>query len=785
MRRKIFFLSIYLILNSLVFGQTITQTIRGKVLDDETEQPLPGATVVISDLDPVQGTITNANGEFEFKDIPIGRHNLTISFIGYNDILANNLLLSSSKELVLDFKMQEKITSLSEVKVSSQKTRKGEATNDMALISARSFTVEETERFAGSLGDPSRMAMNYAGVNSAGDTRNDIVIRGNTPSSLLWRLEGVEIPNPNHFGALGTTGGPVSILNNNLLTKSDFYTGAFPAEFGNALSGVFDLKMRNGNNHTHEYTGQVGFNGFELGVEGPFSKAKRSSYLLNYRYSTLAILNKLGLKIAGDAIPQYQDMSFKLNFPMKKGRFTIFGLGGPSYIEMLHDTSQANSYDIAGSDVTFNSGMFAVGASLVQYLDTNLRLQINLSGLGSQSKASLDSVSNNDDPYPYYRSDLRENKYSLSASLMKKFNAKNNLKGGVILSLYHCNLVDSMKQLYSSDFRYITNTNGDFIFTEAYTEYKHRFSNSVSFSGGIHMQELSLNKSLAVEPRLGFLWRLKGNQSLDAGFGMHSILQSPTTYFIETYLPDGTMIQTNHNLDFTRSNQWVLGYDKYFSDVLHLKLEAYYQYLYDIPVRMEGDPVFSMCNAGADFYMPMVDSLTNKGTGFNYGLEMTFEKFLYKGYYFLVTSSLFQSKYKNPDGVVRNTAFNGNFVNNFLVGYELNIGKNNLLNVNIKYVWAGGKRYEPILLDQSIAAHETVYDISRAFDVQYPDYQRFDIRVAFKQNFKHVTQEWAIDIQNLTNHKNIFREQFNPNDNRIETDYQMSLFPMFLYRVTF
>lgn len=761
------------------------QTIRGKVLDDETEQPLPGASVLISDLNPIKGTITNAKGEFEFNDIPIGRHNLTISFIGYNEILAHNLLLSSSKELVLEFKMQEKITSLKEVKVSSQKTRKGEATNDMALISARSFTVEETERFAGSLGDPSRMAMNYAGVNSAGDTRNDIVIRGNTPASLLWRLEGMEIPNPNHFGALGTTGGPVSILNNNLLAKSDFYTGAFPAEFGNALSGVFDLKMRNGNNHTHEYTGQIGFNGFELGVEGPFSKAQKSSYLLNYRYSTLAVLNKVGFKLTGEAIPQYQDMSFKLNFPMKKGRFTVFGLGGPSYIEILHDTSQENSYDISGSDVTFNSGMFAIGSSLVQYLDTNLRLQINLSALGSQSKANLDSVNNIGEPYPYYRSDLRENKYSLSASLKKKFSVRHNLQIGFIVSLYHCNLVDSIKQLYSSAFKYVTNTNGDFVLTEAYSEYKYRFSNSLTVSSGIHMQELSLNNSLAVEMRLGLLWRLKSNQSLNSGFGMHSILQSPTTYFIETYQPNGTMIQTNHNLDFTRSNQWVLGYDNYFSDMLHLKMEAYYQYIYDIPVRMKGDPIFSMANAGADFYMPMVDSLINKGTGYNYGLEMTFEKFLYKGYYFLITSSIFDSKYKNPDEVLRNTAFNGNYVNNFLIGYELNIGKNNLLNVNIKYVWAGGKRYVPILLDESITAHETVYDIDKAYEVQYPDYQRFDIRIAFKQNFKKVTQEWAIDIQNVINHKNIFRQQFNPNERRIETDYQMGLFPMFLYRITF
>ncbi len=784
MKNKIVLLIIILLyLDTNIFSQNFTQTIRGKVLDDETEQPLPGATVLIKDLESVKGTITNVDGEFQIDNIPVGRHNLTVSFIGYNDIIINNLLLTSSKELVLELKMQEKVTNLKTITVKAT-SQKEDAVNDMALISARSFTVEETERFAGSLGDPSRMVMNYAGVNSAGDTRNDIVIRGNSPSGLLWRLEGIEIPNPNHFGALGTTGGPVSILNNNLLTNSDFYTGAFPAEFGNALSGVFDLNMRNGNNHNHEYTGQVGFNGFELGAEGPFSKNKRSSYLINYRYSTLSVLNKVGFRITGDAIPQYQDVSFKLNFPMNKGRFSIFGLGGPSYIDMQHDTSSENSYNLVGSDVTFRSGMFAVGSSLVQYLDTNLRLQVNLSAQGSENIASLDSVKN-EIPYPYYRSNLRENKYELSSSLKKKFNAKNNLQTGFIVSFYHNNLVDSMKIQDTLAFHDITNTNGDFFLIQAYTQFKHRFTNTLTVIGGIHYQQLTMNNSFAVEPRIAAQWQFNGDQMLNAGFGMHSILQPHTIYFIRTYLPDGSEEETNSELDFTRSNQWILGYKYNFSENLYLKMETYYQYLHDIPVRITEDAVFSMVNAGADFYMPMVDSLENKGKGYNYGLDITLENFLHNGYYFLVTTSLFESKYKNPDNILRNTAFNGNFVFNALTGYEFKIKKYNLLNINIKGVYAGGKRYIPILLDRSITAKQTVYDYNKAFDVQYPNYLRFDVRVGFKQNLKKITQEWAIDLQNITNHKNIFRQQFNAATGKLETDYQMSFFPMFLYRITF
>lgn len=169
------------------------------------------------------------------------------------------------------------------------------------------------------------MAANFAGVSIVDDSRNDIIIRGNSPIGLLWRLDGVEVPNLNHFSAAGTTGGPVSMINNNLLANSDFFTSAFPAEYGNAMSGVFDLKMRNGNNQKREYVGQIGFNGFELGAEGPFKKGE-GSYIVNYRYSVLGLMSKIGMKSGtGDATPYYQDLSFKINLPRTKiGKLSLF-----------------------------------------------------------------------------------------------------------------------------------------------------------------------------------------------------------------------------------------------------------------------------------------------------------------------------------------------------------------------------------------------------------------------------------------------------------------------------
>ena len=318
--KKTLLLSIIVILSVLTYSQS-TQTIRGTIIDQQSDSPIPGVNVMILNFDPILGCSGDFEGNFVVNDVPIGRVDVQFSAIGYKTVIIKSLLLTVSKQLVLEIKMEEDIEILNEVIIKAN-DGKDKPINKMATVSARSFSIEETEKYAGSLGDPSRMAQNFAGVFTAGDQRNDIIIRGNSPAGLLWRLDGVNIPNPNHFGATGSTGGPVSMLNNNLLTNSDFFTGAWPAEFGNSLSGVFDLNMRNGNNQKHEFLGQIGFNGLELGAEGPFAKSSQASYIINYRYSTLDVMNKIGFDVANGAVPKYQDLTFKVNIPTKKiGKF--------------------------------------------------------------------------------------------------------------------------------------------------------------------------------------------------------------------------------------------------------------------------------------------------------------------------------------------------------------------------------------------------------------------------------------------------------------------------------
>ncbi len=791
--KKVFLTSI-IILSSIVgvFGNVdYTQTIRGTIVDAVSGFPLIGANVVLADSDPLVGTITDVNGNFELTAVPVGRQSLEISYVGYFSKIIPNILLTSGKEVVLQIRLEEKTIEMEEVVVRAGR-RKDQAINEMATVSARTFSVEETERFAGSLGDPARMVANYAGVMTQNDSRNDIIIRGNSPIGVLWRMEGVEIPNPNHFGALGTTGGPVSMVNNNLLANSDFLTGAFPAEYGNATAGAFDLNLRSGNNRKAEFTGQIGFNGFEAGVEGPFmtlQNGQKASYLANFRYSTLEVMDKLGFNFGtGEAIPQYKDLTFLVDLPgTKLGRFKVFGLWGDSYIELgreVSDTS-ANSYSNRGMAIDFGSGLAVIGMSHVYYFNEKTSIKSTLSYQQTYSTTVLDSVHQDLPERPFLRSRQQENKFSFSTQFRQKINARNNYSFGLILDNFNIDYIDSLNHPDYGEFITRADVTGSMAMVRAYGQYQHRFGEQLTGYAGLHLQYFGLHDEIAVEPRLGARYKLNTRNSFSLGFGLHSQTQPKVIYFTETWDSiSRTYHKTNMDLGYTRSSHFVLGYDHLFSDDFRIRMETYYQHLYNVPIK-ESFPEFSMINAGDFFGLPMEDSLENNGTGQNYGIELTVEKFLSKGYYFLFTASLFDSKYKGADGIARNTAFNGNYVFNLLGGYERKLGKNLRLTLDLKTVLAGGRRYVPIDLEESIRTGSEVRDWSRAYEDRYDDYFRTDFRIGIKLNGKRASQEWAVDLQNLTGFQSIFMEGYDAGKQEIYTVYQQGFIPMFLYRIHF
>jgi len=791
--KTITFIFILLFCEIGINAQTYTQTIRGKVLDADSKSTLPGATIVLLNSDTLIGSTSDGDGKFRLDKIPVGRRALKITSIGYEETFINNIIVTSGKEVVLTIELREKIYTSAVVEVVAEKD-KTKANNDLVTVSSRNFLAEETGRYAGSRGDPSKMVANYAGVSSGNDARNDIIVRGNSPLGVLWRMEGIDIPNPNHFSAQGSTGGPISMLNNNILGNSDFLTGAFPAEYGNKTAAVFDIKLRNGNNEQNEYTGSLGINGVELGAEGPISKKNGSSYLINYRYSTLEVFNKLGIRFGVSASPEYQDISYKVNVPTTKaGIFTLWGIGGKSKLTLLDSERKATdwSYITGGQDLVFATSMGATGVSHLYFFNSKTSGKLSLSVSGTDLDASVDTISPVDQSsFLDRKNKSTEANFIANYTVSKKINAKNLIKLGATYQTIYFN---AESYSYSNDYgKYIYDLNikkstADLI--QGFAHWQFRPTDKITINSGVHYQNFLLNKTSAIEPRLGLRFQISKKQNISLGYGMHSQMQPTIYYFYETYIPTtDSYFRSNRNLDLSKSQHAILSYDFNFAKDYRLKLEGYYQYIYNVPVQKNYQSSFSMINVGNALEgIPLVDSLENKGDGENIGIEFTFEKFFNKHFYYLATVSLYQSKYKGSNGAEHHTSYDGGYVLNALAGYEFNLGKNKnrALSVDLKFTQAGGNRYTPIDIEKSKIYGEAVYIDEEAFSKQLKDYSRFDIKVSYKTNRKRTSQSIFLVVENIFDTKNILRESYDPVSQKVQQEYQLGLFPYFGYKIEF
>ena len=780
-------------------AQDITQKIRGTVVEKETGSPIVGAVVsVISGTTPIAST-TDDKGAFRIEGMAIGRHALKITFVGYHDVILPAMMVNSGKETILTIEMIEAINKMDVITVTDGK--KGDANNDMSSVSVRNFSMEEANRYAGSRGDPARMASNLAGANSADDSRNDIIIRGNSPAGVLWRVEGINIPNPNHYATPGTTGGPVSILNNKIFGNSDFMTGAFPAEYGNTNAGVFDIKIRNGNNESHEGTIQIGVLGMEAAAEGPLSKKSGATYMFTYRYSTLKLFEGLHIPIGTSAVPNYQDASFKLNFPTKKaGNFALFGIGGTSDVFVKLSDKSYDEIELYGDnnrDQYLKSTMGVVGFTHSKSINEKTLIKTTLSAYAQQVKADDDIFYRNlttykvDTIFPKLRSKLTSGKFSLNSTITHKFNAKLTLKAGVIAECLVYNYSDSnnIESVNRWDIRenYIGNT----FLLQPFAQVKYKPIEQLAVNVGLHGQYLTLNGSSAVEPRVGARWNFKPTQCLSFGYGMHSQMQPDYVYFHQILNSNNQYAQLNKNLGFTRAQHFVLGYEKRIKESTRVLVETYYQMLYDVPVDTFKSS-YSQLNQGTSFDPIYPGKLVNKGTGANYGVELTLEKYFAKSFFFLFTGSLYESTCKGSDGISRSTDYNGNFITNLLGGKEFKIGGSGrkVLILSGKVTYAGGRRYSPADIKASAASGSIVAIDSLRNTQQYPNYFRCDLKIGYKVSTKKFTHEISCDLVNIFNTKNILAMTYapdpnNPTGNPIKPEYQLGFLPLIYYRLDF
>lgn len=780
----------FFLLSGIAYGQDYDQNIKGQVIEKETGLPLIGANIYIVDSDPLIGGVTDLDGYYKFKDIPVGRYQIACSYIGYEPQISGSLLLTTGKELVHDFEMVESMTAV-EVEITAV-AETDVQTAQLATISVQQFDSELTSRFAGSRSDVSRMAAGFAGVSANDDSRNDIVIRGNSPSGLLWRLNGVDIPNPSHFGALGATGGPVSMLNNNLLTNSIFMTGAFPASYGNALSGVLDLTLRKGNRDKYEGLFAVSFNGFEGGLEGPMGN-KGASFIVNYRYSVIDLIDQIsgGSLSAGTgtgaAIPEYQDLSFNFHVPTENlGTFTLYGFGGKSGIDFLSDissTEDVNLFSDSNQNLYYNTDTKFVALTNKHYYSDKSYGKVSLSYASAGVSTVLDTVSRALTAVPFYRDNSEQSRIRIAYDYKSKINKKNSLIAGLNYNILNFNFLDSVRQDATS-FRVLRDYQDNAGLSQAYAQWQHRHNGKLTTNLGLFAQHFSFNNSATIEPRFNMQYQLTPKTKLNFGLGRHSKVQDYQLYLVQTQLADGSYASTNNDLVYTKSDQVVAGLDLSLSEKWNLKTEVYYQSLSDVPVESHPSD-FSALNLGADFNVPSTDSLVNEGTGKNLGVELTLERNFSNGFYLLSTLSVYESTYQGSDGIDYSTAFGNNYVGNILAGKEFSLSKKLSVALDVKTTMAGGKRYTPIDLEASILDGETVFEEGAAFSEKFDDYFRTDIQLTFRYNMKRISQSWSIDFQNAFDTKNIFGQTYDASSREIDIVEQLGLFPVIEYKLNF
>jgi CarboxypepD_reg-like domain/TonB-dependent Receptor Plug Domain len=789
-------LALALAFASILSGQT-SQTIRGTVTDLQSEQTLIGATVEVLDSATARkGATTDLDGNFRIDGITPGRKVLKISFLGYETSTIPNVLVTTGKEVVLQIKLQESFSTLNEVVITGG-AEKDKTVNEMATVSARQFDLEEVRRYSGGRNDVGKLVANFAGVAGTNDQRNDIVIRGNSPTGVLWRMEGIPIPNPNHFSTLGTTGGPVSALNPNMVSNSDFLTGAFPAEYGNALAGVFDINLRKGNSDKFEFTAQIAaFSGMEAMVEGPINN-RGGSVIASYRHSFVELAGAVGLNVGTKAIPKYRDLSVNMDFGNQIfGKLNVFAIGALSDIDFIAADLDSTEIFVNPNQNSFSTSNFAVlGAKHSYQITPKTYIRSVVSGTLQDVKFFVDDVKLKPGiDFRVFNVADKNMEYRAQSYINTKWNSRLNTRFGLQHTLSN---LDAFVQ--SREFTPDVNLDGErdwftwrdqesvFNMTEAYGQVQYRMTERWTLNGGLHTQYFDFTEQLAVEPRVAVNYAVNPKHRINLGYGLHSQTTPYPILISQQRNPNGSFTAGNTNLRFTQSNHFVLGHDARLSKNLRMKTEVFYQAIGKAPVDTSRTS-FSVLNVGADFGFPETSVLTNSGTGRNMGAEWTLEKFFSNNYYGLVTASVYDATYKGSDQVKRNTAFNGGYVFNILAGKEWPIGKKGrTLTLDTKFTTAGGRPTTPINFDASRAAGQEVLFTERAFSERQANYQRWDVKFGYRKNYqkRKMSQTFYLDFQNILNHKNVFSQQYNTVTEKVGTVYQIGFLPDMLWRFEF
>jgi len=754
-----------------------TQTIRGQVFDVASGEPMIGVTITIEN-GTTMGTVSDTDGNFIIDNVPVGRHSVRATFIGYEPVLLKEQLVSSGKELVLTLRMRESISELGEV-VIKPRVNKQLPLNEMAQVGARMFSVEEANRYAGGMADPARTASMFAGV-AAGGVTNGISIHGNSPQMLQWRVEGIEVNNPNHFAEITEAGGGIfTSLNGTVLANSDFLTGAMPAEYGNALSGAFDMKMRVGNNTKYEHAIQVGTLGVDFASEGPLGKGAKASYLVNYRYSFLEIAKKLHAINMEKETLDYQDLSFKLNMPTTQaGTFAVWFTG-------LIDNYENEAPDVSDWETLWDSNdswsrqrNCAAGLTHTYRFRTGGTLHSSVAFTGTYRKLGVNDYDERMLQMPDMNGRNSQWNVIISTQHQHKFSSRYTMQNGFEhqhldfhTQLDHIDVVGGpLKRIYDSE--------GNTGLTRLYSSHKVALSRRLSTVAGINVMWFNLNNQWLIEPRFSVQYKTSPSSTISLAYALNSRRESTDTYFVTGGY--------NEDLGLTRSHHISASFSRCLGENAMLKIEPYWQWIFDVPV--EKGTTYSILNHNI-FYQDR--ALVNDGAGNNYGIDLTLERYLKDGFYGMFTATLFKSEYRDAQGEWHHSRHDRGYITNILGGKEWMVGKakKNVFGLNGRLTLMGGDRYTPIPDDI------TYEDVMMRPDKSIPEVDGLDpfcaqmkmnvgyaFSVKYTINKRHTSHHFILEYLQM---KTFQGQTFDIRTHEIVDKFTSLTFPNIAYRVEF
>ncbi|MBT3243817.1 MAG: TonB-dependent receptor [Bacteroidetes bacterium] len=776
-----------------------SQNVRGTVIDKFTKSPLIGATVYVSNTDPVIGTITDENGQFVLKKVPLGRAEIQCTYVGYDSYSSGNFIITSAKEVVITIELIEGIE-IDGVQISAIRDV-NEPLNELAYVSARSFSVEETERVPVALNDVSKMAQSYPGTQQGRlDIENDIIVRGNTSFGMIWRLEGLDIPSPNHYARPGSSGGGISILSAQLMSRSDFYTGGMPAEFGNTISAAFDIHLKNGNTKKYENRFRLNLIGIDYSMEGPIKK-DRSSFIFNARYSMLGVMNYMGFHPAGEnAFNEFYDFSFNLYFdnPENNSKWNIFGLAGNSLeIYNPYYPAEDRKDDVWWHSQIeyFSSKTATFGAIYTKTHNSSTFSKFAIAATTSFIDRYNDTLDYDDVPYRYREDHTNENRLYSTYVFSKRFSPLFRIKAGVIANLISYDFFQmhqprriTADALASRFWGTETEGSGLTQTAQAYAQGIYNVTEKFTLSGGFHVLTLTQNMTASIDPRLSAKYQFNRKHRLSLALGKYSQhLPLPAfSYVHQDSLPDGSIgtSMPNADLKMLYSNHAILAYQYSTDDKLKIQAEVYVQDLHNLPISPNPDDLYCFMNTNSEF---PAFTVVSEGRGLNYGVDLAIEKMTAKSFYFLVTGSLFAAKYKPLNEQWYHNRYSSLLVSAFTAGKEFDFGQGRVLQLGARLIYNGGYRYTTLDEAKSVEAGyfvgvEGAYNQSRM-----PAYWRIDTRVAYRFSRPKWAMNISLDIQNVTNHKNANGVWYNGNINEIAYRYHPgnALIPMVNFAVDF